>query len=119
MNNNPLNEINLLNIIINSDLLKKILPEVRIRALINTIYECNNESDSKTIILENLCESPYIQENEKNIILDLFFNDKFIELYEILQCKKKNADINNDLIFNFNSFRRMVLSIKHVNLKRM
>jgi len=111
MNYIPLNEINLLNLIINSDLLKRKLPEVRIRALINTIYECKNESDSKTIILENLCDSPYIETNEKNVFINLFLSNKFSELYKIFKCSKI-IDINNyDLIFNFNSFRRMVLSI--------
>lgn len=117
--NNILNEIKLIDLLVTSELLKKILPEVRLRTLINTVNECNNDYDVKNIILENLCESPYFEEDQKITILDLFFEDNFNELYKILKCNKSMNKNNYDSIFSFYSFRRMVLSIFSTSKKIM
>ena len=119
MNNNILNEIKLIDLLIFSKLLKKILPEVRLRTLINTVNECSNDYDIKNIILENLCESPYIEEDQKITILDLFFEENFKELYKILNCDKSIDKNSYDSIFNFYSYRRMVLSIFSTSKKIM
>ena len=104
-------QINIINILLSSGLLKEVLPEVRLRALLHTIIACKNESDIKNILLENLSESPYIEKDKKNLLVNLVLNNKWDILNVILKCKLSKQRFYNGGKFKFSSFRKMVILI--------
>ena len=85
--------------------LKAAIPLVRRRALEETLQHSNYETGIH-IFLENISDSPYISDPQKEQLANLVFEQRWTELKEILQC----IEID-DIPFDRGSFQKMVLAI--------
>ena len=89
-----------------SNYLNTKIPYVRKLSLIETLKSVSNTDQANNIFLENLCTSPYIQDEHKYNFADLVLSEQWSTLYNLLDCVDNN--ISNDTI---GSFREMVITI--------
>ena len=99
------NDNSLIILLKTSTYLLTVIPFVRRVALEETLRNRNYDNGIQ-IFLENISDSPYIPNSQKQQFANLVFEQKWVELKQILQCVS-----HPDILANRNSFQRMVLSI--------
>mmetsp|Transcript_8960 Transcript_8960/g.15194 ORF Transcript_8960/g.15194 Transcript_8960/m.15194 type:complete len:277 (-) Transcript_8960:226-1056(-) len=102
----------LMRILLTSTALHHILPEVRLRALIETAYAQENDDDVRAIVVETLCNSSILSEEMKIEGMEHCLNEDWSELAESLHCSSQMVETYGNLSdATFDRFRSMVVSI--------
>ena len=99
----------LLNVLASSALLQSQLPEVRRLALAETVRASTDEV-ALQVLLENLSTSPFIAEQQRNLLAELVISERWDDLRNALQCSGESCD-DQAWRGDFASFRAMVISV--------
>lgn len=89
-----------------SALLQRVLPDLRRSALYETLRRCESYEAAKQIALENMAGSPYVPDDQKNILGELVLLEQWDTLRKTLQS---DADPHVDARSEFQMFLRMVV----------
>lgn len=102
----------LMKILLASTALHHILPEVRLRALIETASVQESDDAVRAIVVETLYNSSFLSEDMKTEVMEHCLNEDWNELSDSLHCSPQNVETYGNLSdASFDRFRAMVVNI--------
>jgi hypothetical protein len=108
----PTLTLQLVKILLTSTALHHVLPEVRLRALIETASAQDTDDAVRELVMDTLCGSPYLPEDKKTIVIEYCLNEDWDALASALQCQEHLvASYIHIREASYARFRAMVISI--------
>ena len=107
-------QIELIKIVTHSQLLHNLVPDVRVRALTQSLAHCESYENAVSLLLENLSESPYIPIEKRNPLAELTMTRNFEALRQAVHCDPilpRPPDNHSARQESFHAFREMVVAI--------
>lgn len=102
----------LMRILLTSTALHRILPEVRLRALIETASAQESDDSVRAVVVETLCNSFILSEEKKAEVVEHCLNEDWNELADSLNCSPQSFETYGNLSdASFDRFRAMVVNI--------
>ena len=101
----------LLNILLTSRVLRAALPDVRRRALAESVREAATAEAAIAILLENVASSPYLPEERKDPLAELAMTHQFDALAAALQCDQALSPGPTSAEGEFRAIRDMVVAV--------
>ena len=101
----------LLNILLTSRVLRAALPDVRRRALAESVREAATAEAAIDILLENVASSPYLPQERKDPLAELAMTHQFDALAAALQCDQALSPGPTSTEEEFRAIRDMVVAV--------